>query len=536
MTNGGKIDFWVTNDNKLAGRGREYEVVLIDEAAFTKAPEMLEEIWPKSIKPTLLVPRGYVWVFSTPDGIDENNFFYALCNNKKLGFFEHYAPTSSNPYVPAEELEQEEKNCEPRVFRQEFLAEFVDWSKDALFDINKWLVDGKPVAMPETCDLIFAVADTALKGGQENDGTGVVYYAYTYNYVPEPELRIIDWDLTQIQGALLPEYIPGVYENLNRLSRICKPRMGSGGVFMEDAAMGAILLQKAETEGWDMKAIDSVLTGKGKDERAVMASGYHYLGRCKITEEAFNKTVPFKQAEANHLWKQVAGFHLADKKAHVRADDLLDGYMYGLIIAFTITMDGRQGDKLSDVILRALQVTYQNSAQKLEINVNIHQNLVLYEDWKAIFRSIFEMSQMLKRVTPGMLGQRIYSGVNIAVQKNKINVFDGSDGKQAKPMLARDLIGQPTWLEPQRISIKTSMRADIEVGDWITLPFDAIGENSILAVGNQMGQYSEKQRLSFSGTYEVMGMRHIGDYYNVSEDGWVTVFEAVPRLKDVVDR
>lgn len=334
LKNGGKIDFWVTNDNKLAGRGREYDLVLIDEAAFTKAPEMLEEIWPKSIKPTLLTTRGRAWVFSTPDGIDDDNFFYALCHNKKLEFHEHYAPTSSNPFVPPEELAKEEANCEPRVFRQEFLAEFVDWSKDALFDINKWLVDGKPVAMPETCDLIFAVADTALKGGQENDGTGVVYYAYTYNYVPEPQLVIIDWDLTQIKGSLLPEYIPGVYQNLDRLSRLCKPRMGSGGVYMEDAAMGAILLQKAETEDWDMKPINSALTGKGKDERGVMASGYHYLGRCKITEEAFNKTVPFKQAEANHLSKQVSSFHLADKKAHTRADDLTDCYMYGLIIAF----------------------------------------------------------------------------------------------------------------------------------------------------------------------------------------------------------
>lgn len=35
LKNGGKIDFWVTNDNKLAGRGREYEIILIDEAAFT---------------------------------------------------------------------------------------------------------------------------------------------------------------------------------------------------------------------------------------------------------------------------------------------------------------------------------------------------------------------------------------------------------------------------------------------------------------------------------------------------------------------
>lgn len=202
----------------------------------------------------------------------------------------------------------------------------------------------------------------------------------------------------------------------------------------------------------------------------------------------------------------------------------------------TITMDGNRGDKLSDVILKALKLTYQNSDQKMDISVNIHQNLVLYEDWKAVFRSIFEMSQMLKRVTPGMLGQLNYSGVNIVVQKNKINVFDSSDGKRAKPIQARDLIGQPTWLEPQVISLKTSMRADIEVGDWITLPFDAIGQSSILAVGNHMGQYSEKQHLSFSGTYEVMGMRHIGDYYNVSEDGWVTVFEAVPRLKDVGER
>lgn len=75
LKNKGRIDFWVTNNNPLAGRGREYDVVLIDEAAFTKSPEMLEEIWPKSIKPTLLTRRGRAWVFSTPNGNDDKNFF-----------------------------------------------------------------------------------------------------------------------------------------------------------------------------------------------------------------------------------------------------------------------------------------------------------------------------------------------------------------------------------------------------------------------------------------------------------------------------
>lgn len=333
LKNGGKIDFWVTNNNPLAGRGREYDVVLIDEAAFTKSPEMLEEIWPKSIKPTLITRRGRAWVFSTPNGIEDTNFFYAICNDPKHGFHEHYAPTSSNPYVPPDELEKESQNNEPRVFDQEFLAKFIDWSKDALLDIDKWLEDGQPVAMPATCDMIFAVMDTALKGGTENDGTGVVYFAYEQTY-SEPRLTIIDYDVTQIKASLLPEYMPGVYDNLERLAKICRPRMGSQGVFMEDAAMGAILNQKAETEGWQMQPIKSTLTGKGKDERGVLASGHHWLGKCKITREAHEKTVTFKQITANHLLKQVAGFHLADPKAHKRADDLFDCYTYGLIIAF----------------------------------------------------------------------------------------------------------------------------------------------------------------------------------------------------------
>ncbi|EPC3488027.1 terminase [Citrobacter freundii] len=333
LKNGGKIDFWVTNNNKLAGRGREYDVVLIDEAAFTKCPEMLEETWPKAIKPTLLTRRGRAWVFSTPNGNDDNNFFYAICNDKSLGFHEHHAPTSSNPYVPPDELEKERQSNDPRVFDQEFLALFIDWSKDALLDINKLMEDDLPVAMPTTCDMIFAIADTALKGGTENDGTGFVYFAYEETY-SEPRLTIIDWDVTQIKASLLPEYMPSVYDNLERLAKICRPRLGSQGVFMEDAAMGAILNQKAETEGWDMKPIKSALTGKGKDERAVMASGHHFMGKCKITKEAYDKTVTFKQVTANHLIKQIAGFHLADPKAHKRADDLFDCYTYGLIIAF----------------------------------------------------------------------------------------------------------------------------------------------------------------------------------------------------------
>jgi len=333
LTNGGKIDFWVTNDNKLAGRGREYELVLIDEAAFTKS-DMLGEIWPKSIKPTLLTTRGRAYVFSTPDGIEEDNFFYAICNNKSLGFVEHHAPTSSNPFVPPEELEKERQNCEPRVFRQEFLAEFVDWSSDSLFDISKWFIDGEPVDYPELCDCVFAVMDTAVKGGQEHDGSGVTYFAYRASAAPERRLIILDWDVVQIDGALLEEYLPHVFNRLNEISAQCVAINGNLGLFIEDASMGSILIQKAAGMGWPVTPIESKLTSKGKDERGIMASGYHYRGLCKISRYAYEKVAVFKGETANHLYKQVSRFHLADKNAHKRADDLLDTYMYGLLLAF----------------------------------------------------------------------------------------------------------------------------------------------------------------------------------------------------------
>nr|WP_238486123.1 hypothetical protein [Rahnella perminowiae] len=53
-----------------------------------------------------------------------------------------------------------------------------------------------------------------------------------------------------------------------------------------------------------------------------------------MSRYAYEKTLPFKGAVANHLFKQISRFHLADKNAHKRADDLLDCYMYGLILAF----------------------------------------------------------------------------------------------------------------------------------------------------------------------------------------------------------
>lgn len=330
--NKGKIDFWNLIDNELAGRGREYDLILVDEAAYTKNGQMLN-IWERSIIPTMATrPDADVWVYSTPNGENPDNFFWKICNDPAMGFTEFHSPSGTNPMVSQVWLREEQARLHPDVWRQEILAEFVDWSGVAFFGRDKWLqADGEPMPMPAHCDRVFAVIDSATKTGSTNDGTAVTYYARN-QYAGTP-LIILDWDIIQIEGALLDTWLVGVFQNLERLSRECGAREGSVGVWIEDKSSGIVLLQQARKRDMNVHAIGGAWGQLGKDERALSVSSYHYQGLCKIAAPAFNKTVVYKGVSRNHLISQVVGFRLGDKDAAKRADDLLDSYVHGLALA-----------------------------------------------------------------------------------------------------------------------------------------------------------------------------------------------------------
>lgn len=327
---GGKIDFWSVNDNYLAGRGREYDLVLIDEAAFGKNKQFME-IWNKAIAPTMLTTRGVAWAFSTPFGNDPDNFFYAICNDKSLGWTEFHAPTSANPYVPADELELERIKNHPLVFKQEFLAEFVDWSGVAFFSEENLLVNGDGVLYPMSCDYVFAVIDSAMKDGSGNDGTAVIYCGVSKKF--GHPLTILDWDIVQINSDLLTAWLPGVFHHLEFLARETKSRGGSAGAFIEDKASGITLNQHSARMGWPAQPIDGAITAIGKDGRAVNASGAVHRGEVKMSGHAYRKEKEFKGTSRNHLMSQVTGYRIGDKDAAKRADDLYDAFAYSVIIA-----------------------------------------------------------------------------------------------------------------------------------------------------------------------------------------------------------
>lgn len=330
--NGGHLDFWATTDNPLAGRGREYHIGCMDEAAFSKDGQMLD-IWKRAIKPTLLTTKGRFWLFSTPNGVEPDNFFYQAWHDPDLGFKQHHAPTSKNPYVPPDELEKERLTVHPLVWKQEFLAEFVSWDSATFFQLDYFLENGLPVNYPDRCDTVFAIMDCAAKSGTDHDATGVVYFAVN-KYVGVP-LTILDYEMHSIDAAMLEYLAPQVLQRCEDLAKQCGSRNGSIGALVEDAAGGIVLIQQAKSKRWPITAIPSALMAKGKDERAMIAGGPAYRGLCKISRHAFDKVMEWKGKKLNHLIHQVTSFRIGDKHAAKRQDDLLDCVTYGIALTLS---------------------------------------------------------------------------------------------------------------------------------------------------------------------------------------------------------
>jgi len=344
LITGGRIDFWSLED-EAAGRSRKYHLAIIDEGAFTK-PRVMMDTWEKAIKPTLFDFGGQAVVSSNTAGEDPQNFFWQICNEPRHGFAQYHAPTRNNPHLPerdpadsdevhaakrAEALAALIRDNPPNVYRQEYLAEFVDWSGDAFFQRDKLLVDRQPVVVPFLMDTIFAVIDTAVKTGKENDGTAVVYFGVVSSGA-QRTLLLLDWDVVQIEGAFLDTWLQTVFSTLDGMAGDYRLRVPHIGAFIEDKASGMVLLQQARNRGWPAHPIDSKLTAMGKDERAISVSGYVHRGLVKFTAPAYDRVLTYKGTSGNHLLMQVTGFRIGSKDAG-RQDDLLDSFTYGLAIA-----------------------------------------------------------------------------------------------------------------------------------------------------------------------------------------------------------
>ena len=101
-------------------RGSGLDGVVIDEAAMIRD----EDVWYEAIRPALMDKRGWAILISTPKGF---NWFHRLYLEaiERENWRRWQQPTSANPILTAEEIEEAAKELDSQSYAQEILAQFV---------------------------------------------------------------------------------------------------------------------------------------------------------------------------------------------------------------------------------------------------------------------------------------------------------------------------------------------------------------------------------------------------------------------------
>jgi hypothetical protein len=330
LSTGSVIDVWSIETSTIIGRGRKYALALLDEIAFVSGVDM-GVLWRASISPTLVDLDGSAVVASTPWGTDPQNWFFAICTDKTLGWSELHAPSEENPFLSRAALAEEKRSNHPLIWRQEFLAEFTSLDSAALIDVTKLLQsDGRPWSDPGHLDTVFVVIDSAIKTGASADGTAALFCGVSGTYTSNKLLWLLDYDIVQVTAGVIEPWFEGVVARARAITAE-RPTSSAGPIFIEDAASGPILIEKYPQV---TEALPHQWTSEGKDLRAYAVQSWFNGGHVRITEACYLKTVNFKGITMNHLWTQLNSFALGDKEASRRADDLLDCAVYAASLTF----------------------------------------------------------------------------------------------------------------------------------------------------------------------------------------------------------
>lgn len=179
----------------------------------------------------------------------------------------------------------------------------------------------------------------------------------------------------------------------------------------------------------------------------------------------------------------------------------------------------RAGTPLAQAVQQTLTTAYPG----YQAQIAISSNLVLNHDEIGVYRTLPQFTAMLRRITQPILGGS-YSGVAVTLLPGKtFRVYDGTAPAAPKSIAFADLVGQPTWIGFNQIQVTTVMRADLQVGDQVTLP-----PSLITTTPAAMNSYSQgRQGSIFQGTAQINTMRHTGNFRSPNAQDWVSIFEMI---------
>lgn len=234
FSDGATLTIW-TGDSADTMRGGAPGIVIIDEAAMIKDSEM----WPSVIRPALTDHRGKALFLSTPRG---HNWFWELYNRGHDPLFPDYKswnfPTGYNPILPAGEIEEARKTIPDRLFRQEYLAEFIEDAGGVFRGVSA--ISTGEIATPYKGEFIMGV-----DWGKSNDFT-------VLSVIDRKTGKQVDIDrFNQIGWSLQRRRLVAMYE-----------RWKPSAIWAEENSFGSPNIEALQNEGLPVRAFQTTAKSK----------------------------------------------------------------------------------------------------------------------------------------------------------------------------------------------------------------------------------------------------------------------------------
>jgi phage terminase large subunit-like protein len=121
-------------------RGNTFDYLIVDEMAFTRA-----ELWDEVLSATVLVKGKKVIFISTPKG---RNHFHRICmqHNYDERYKYFHFTSFENPLIDHQDLEERKRSLPDHIFRQEYLAEFIDNASGIFRNVKECIGKGEKTA------------------------------------------------------------------------------------------------------------------------------------------------------------------------------------------------------------------------------------------------------------------------------------------------------------------------------------------------------------------------------------------------------
>lgn len=236
LITGGVLEFWPLGTAGEAVRGRKYHFAVVDEAALVASGE----VWHAAIRPLLTDYQGGALFASTPRG---RNWFWQLFqlgqDPTQRDWMSWHYPTTANPYIQPGEVEAARTSIPERVFRQEFLAEFLDDGGAVFRGIDRVCV-GQYEPAREGGSYVFGV-----DWGRSNDFTAIAVFDAIHK-------RMVALDrFNQISWQAQRDRLAGLWEQY-------RPFL----ILAEENSIGSVNIEALQMEGLPVRPFTTTRESK----------------------------------------------------------------------------------------------------------------------------------------------------------------------------------------------------------------------------------------------------------------------------------